>query len=101
MAGMGRPTDWRAWHADYADPGSALSRRLAVVRGRIGQWLDEHPGDVRVLSACAGDGRDLLGVLAQRADAARVTATLIELDPELAAAAERAAPAGVEVRCAD
>ena len=47
-----------------------------------------------MLSLCAGDGRDLLGVLAERDDAARVSATLVEVLPELVDRA-RAAAAGL------
>ena len=97
-------TDWRAWHADYADPASALSQRLAVVQAQIAQWLDRTaPAPVTVTSVCAGDGRDLLGVLTGRPDAARVTATLVELDADLAATAASAAAdlPGVSVRRAD
>ena len=32
--GDGR-TDWNAWHDDYADPDSALSVRLSIVRSEI------------------------------------------------------------------
>jgi hypothetical protein len=100
------PPDWQEWHRDYDDPASQLSRRLRIVQGHIGDWLDETaPAAVTVLSACAGDGRDLVDVLANRSDAARVTATLVESDPRNAAAAreriERLGIAGVEVRQAD
>jgi hypothetical protein len=97
-------TDWRAWHGGYADPASPLSQRLAVVQAQVAQWLDRtHPRPVVVTSACAGDGRDLLDVLTCRPDAARVTATLVELDADLAAAAAATAAGlpGVSVRCAD
>ena len=33
-----------------------------------------------VLSSCSGDGRDLLPILAERSDAGRVSATLLEFD---------------------
>lgn len=69
-------TDWNAWHDHYADPGSALSARLAVVRSEIRRALAYHAAKqaeqaelaepLTVLSACAGDGRDILGVLAER-----------------------------------
>ena len=71
---------WQSWHGAYADPESGLSRRLRTIQEQIGTWLDETaPRPVRVLSICAGDGRDLLGVLASRPDATRVSATLVEL----------------------
>lgn len=99
-------TDWVAWHAAYRDPGSSLSRRLAVVQHEIHRWLDvtgQRP--VTVVSMCAGDGRDLLGALDGRSDVARVRATLVELDPELCERATNAVAtggrSGVEVRCAD
>ncbi|QNE19100.1 class I SAM-dependent methyltransferase [Kribbella qitaiheensis] len=85
-------TDWNAWHSLYDDPESGLSRRLRVIQGLIGDWLDRTaPDDVRVVSACAGDGRDLLQVLRNRGDAKRVTATLLEYDEENVARARSAA----------
>jgi hypothetical protein len=76
-----------------------------MVRGCLSQALDEHQGRVRVLSSCAGDGRDLLDVLAGRQDHDRVEATLIEVHPEIAQRARLAAAAvglgHVEVRVAD
>ncbi len=97
-------TDWQEWHRPYDDPDSALSRRLRVVQGHLARWLDgTAPEPVRVLSLCAGDGRDLLGVLAGRPDSGRVTATLVELDPGNAqrAAAAAAGLGGVTVRVGD
>ena len=98
--------DWLEWHADYRDESSPLSRRLRIVQGRIEGWLDERPGDpVTVVSACAGQGHDLIEVLERRADAGRVHATLIESDPRNVDAARTAATAArlanVEVRQAD
>lgn len=86
--------DYLAWHEQYDDPGSSLPRRLALVREVLRAELDARPGPVRVLSVCAGDGRDILGVLAEREDAARVSVTLVELLPELV---ERARTAAAEV----
>jgi len=98
-------TDWQAWHATYADPDSDLSRRRRSVQRQIAQWLDDRNDDrLRVVSACAGDGRDLLEVLAARPDRARVTATLLELDEGLARAAAEFAAAHdlvVDVRRGD
>lgn len=81
-------TDWRAWHRAYDDPDSDLSGRRRAVQRRIDDWLDVRPEeDLRVVSACSGDGRDLLEVLARRPDGDRVSALLLELDEGLAAAA--------------
>lgn len=102
---MGETRDYQDWHRRYDDPGSGLSWRLERVRQHIGDALDGRAGPARVLSVCAGDGRDLLGVLAERDDADRVSAVLLELDAELAQQARRAAAAAglgrVQVRTAD
>jgi hypothetical protein len=89
--------DWYAWHADYDDPGSGLSRRLGWVRDRIRAALDDAPpGPVRVISLCAGQGRDLIGVLADHPRRADVTARMVELDPRNTQVARRlAASAGL------
>jgi SAM-dependent methyltransferase len=96
-------TYWESWHGAYADPSSSLSRRLRVVQEQVERWLDATaPRPVRTLSVCAGDGRDLLEVLAGRPDHDRVTATLVELDPGLAMRArERAGGLEVDIRVAD
>ncbi|CAN5596221.1 hypothetical protein BH23ACT6_BH23ACT6_20240 [soil metagenome] len=54
------------WHAAYNDPESSLSVRLRHVQRAIGDWLDRRSGPVRVLSSCAGQGHDILGVLEER-----------------------------------
>jgi hypothetical protein len=78
-------TVWQQWHEEYADPASGLSRRRRAVQDRVRAFLDDRDGPVRVVSACAGEGRDLLDVLAERPDdAARVSGRLVELDPVLA-----------------
>ncbi len=99
--------DWQAWYRLYDDPRSSLSRRLAEVIAQLREDLDrraEGPRtSVRLLSLCAGDGRDTLPVLATAEVA--VSAVLVELDPELAEAARsRAELLGlteVEVRTDD
>jgi len=103
---VGSEKDWYAWHADYNDPASLLSERLRVVQRLIQDWMDATaPRRVKVVSACAGDGRDLLEVLEQRTDAARVTATLIESDARNVKRAgehiRRAGLTGIDVRCTD
>ena len=100
------PTDWVDWHDPYADPESPLSHRVKVVERHIHAFLDGcASARPRVISLCAGDGRDLLDVLAERPRAPRVRACLVELDPVLAQRARQRARAGkldsVEVICAD
>jgi hypothetical protein len=97
--------DYQQWHRGYDDPGSVLSWRLARVQDHIRAVLDTRTGALRVLSLCSGDGRDVSDVVSQRADAARLTVTFVELDPDIAdQARRRAAAAGLahaEVRVAD
>src|SRR5580692_1864977 len=74
--------DWYDWHAFYDDPGSGLSRRLSWVQDQIRAALDAAPsGPIRAISLCAGQGLDLIGVLADHPRRADVTARLVELDP--------------------
>jgi predicted RNA methylase len=87
--------DWLAWHEQYDDhEGSNLAARLGRVQASISAVLDAAPaGPIRVLSMCAGQGRDLLGVLAEHPRAPEVQAVLVELDPRNAAIARAAAAA--------
>jgi hypothetical protein len=85
-------TDWLAWHNDYDRPDSRLAHRLAAVQRQIRAALDAAPpGPVKAISVCAGQGRDLLGVLASHPRRDDVTARLVELDDRIAAAARAAA----------
>lgn len=96
--------DYEEWHKAYDNPNSGLSWRLRIVQHAIEKALDEHPGPMRVLSSCSGDGRDLLGVLQGRPDADRVVATLIELHPAIARRARESAKdtmSNIDVRTAD
>jgi hypothetical protein len=95
-----------AWHEAYDDPSSALSARLHMVRAQLAGAINRAPpGAVRLVSLCAGQGHDVLGVLRDHPRRADVSAVLVEADPDNAAAAgEHAARAGlaqVEVRHAD
>lgn len=98
--------DWIAWHEGYDDPASSLVRRLEVVRRQLDRALDEvAAAKPLLLSLCAGDGRDVIGVLAARLTQPQVEAILIESDPALAARALKAAAdarlSSVQVRCGD
>jgi len=86
--------DWLTWHEDYDQPGSPLALRLAAVQDRIRIALDEAPsGPLRAVSMCAGQGRDLIGVLASHPRRDDVTARLVELDERNAEIARRSAAA--------
>ena len=83
--------DWVRWHEQYDDPAGHLFERLAVVRRWVTWAVDR--GATTVLSACAGDGRDVRG--------APLLGRLVELDPVLAARARATAGPGIEVLEAD
>jgi hypothetical protein len=83
--GAAERTHWVEWHDQYRDPTSPLSKRLVVVKRLIDTVLDEQPGEVQMISICAGAGLDVLGVLENREGARRrVKALLVERDPTLA-----------------
>lgn len=83
-------SEWVDWHAGYTE-GLPRAQRLAVVQRAIRGVLDRlRPGTIRVVSLCAGDGRDLLGVLATHPRSADVVGRLIDLDPTLVAEGRRA-----------
>jgi predicted RNA methylase len=88
---------WVRWHEPYEDPASPLSVRLRVVQSHIRQALQSaEPGPLRIVSLCAGQGRDVIDVLADHPRSGDVAALLVELDPELVAfARRRAADAGL------
>ncbi|MCL2731426.1 MAG: SAM-dependent methyltransferase [Actinomycetia bacterium] len=86
--------DWHAWHGAYDSPDSPLAERLHTAQHRISLALDDAPpGPLRVVSVCAGQGRDLIGALDGHPRRADVTARLVELDPRNTAEAHRAAAA--------
>jgi hypothetical protein len=97
---------WVQWHQEYDDPTSRLSRRLEFVQRRFREAIElAPPGPIRLISACAGQGRDVLGVLVGHARASDVRALLVELDPHNAEVAQADAAAaglrGVDVVLAD
>jgi hypothetical protein len=88
--------DYEQWLHRYDDPGSSLSWRLSLVQAWLRDDLDHRSGPVQVLSVCAGDGRDIIDVLASRDDASRVRSVLLEAHPGIAdRARDRAASAGI------
>lgn len=84
--------DYRAWHRDYDDPGSSLAQRLRVVQQRLGERLSAaSSGQIRLVSICAGQGRDVVPVLAQHSRGGEVDAVLLEIDPQNATVARESA----------
>jgi hypothetical protein len=74
--------DWHGWHTDYEDATSDLSRRLTVVQAEIRKVLPDAPtAEFNVVSICAGQGHDIIGVLSDYPHADKVKARLVELNP--------------------
>ena len=83
-------TDWGEWHDQHDGD---LKGRLVAVQEIIAAWLDAAPaGTLRVTSACAGDGRDLAGVVPGHPRHADVEVVLVELDEALANTASASFP---------
>jgi len=83
--------DYLAWHDDYDRPGSRLHLRLLVVQDLLATALDElPPGPVRVISMCAGQGRDLVTVARRHRRGGDLVGRLVELDPRNVMAARAA-----------
>jgi hypothetical protein len=87
--------DWQAWHSAYENPDSELGRRLVLVQAQLRAALDRAPaGPIRMISVCAGQGHDAIGVLIDHPRSSDVSARLVELDAQnvlLAQGAARAA----------
>ncbi len=98
--------DWVAWHALYDDPSSSLSARLERVQAHLAAAVDQAPaGRVSLVSLCAGQGRDVIGVLPDHPRRADVHGVLVESDAHNASLARQAAAgrglSQIEVRQAD
>jgi Putative methyltransferase len=98
--------DWVAWHQAYADPASGLSMRLRSVQRHLSGAIDRAAAaPVRLVSLCAGQGHDVIEVLAHHPRRDEVSAMLVEAHPRNAELARcQAAAAGlaqVKVRQAD
>ncbi|MFI6725259.1 class I SAM-dependent methyltransferase [Streptomyces atratus] len=84
--------DWNAWHGKYDVADSWMERRLRTVQSQTRAALDDAPaGPLKVISLCAGDGRDLLHVLSDHPRRHEVRARLVELDARNTAAASETA----------
>jgi hypothetical protein len=91
--------DWFEWHKLY-ERKAPLKRRLELVCKQISDCLNLcPPGEIRVVSVCAGDGRDLIGALKGHPRQQDVMARLVELDTRLIECGrEMAARAGLSAR---
>ena len=80
---VAKPADWSTWHDSYEDPQSPLSLRLALVQEETRKAIERQPpGPIRLVSICAGQGRDVIGVLVRHPRRGDVAAALLEFDPE-------------------
>jgi hypothetical protein len=101
--------DWVEWHLHYDTPNSSLAKRLRIVHHNLRKALTEvrcnEHGVLRLISMCAGEGRDVLPVLAEQGNCNRVKALLLEIDPILSQRARTVASilglSGVELKIAD
>ncbi|WP_199336811.1 class I SAM-dependent methyltransferase family protein [Oscillatoria sp. FACHB-1407] len=77
------PKDWFEWH-DLYQSDQRLQQRLEIVQEHIKTSLDNAPpGLIRIVSVCAGDGRDLLGVIPNHPRVHDIQARLVNLNPQL------------------
>jgi hypothetical protein len=92
--GAGRT--WTGWPA-RAYERSGSQQRLAAVQVHLADCLDSAAtGRVRVLSMCAGDGRDVIGVLESHPRKRDAVAWLVEMDQKsVALGVGRATDAGL------
>ncbi len=86
---IAKEDEWVEWHRGYAvDPQRSL--RLLGVQEQIRRAIDRcPPGPIRLVSICAGDGRDVLGVLSAHPRAREVHGRLVDLSVPLVDAGRR------------
>jgi hypothetical protein len=95
--------DWVGWHTAY-ESDTPLARRLVAVQEQVALALTRAaPGPVRLLSLCAGEGRDVLPVLTRLCARAAVSAppglAVVAGDAGTTAACVGAAPADLLLLC--
>src|SRR3954452_14708276 len=87
---MATDSHWVNWHRMYEIDGSPLQQRLAIVQRHLATEIEARHAageSTRIVSLCAGQGRDVIGALAGHRGRSSVTARLVELDPQLVAEA--------------
>jgi hypothetical protein len=90
-------SEWVDWHRQY-DGDAGMLQRLRLVQAALREALRSAPRPLRLISMCAGDGRDVLEVLESHQDRGEVQARLVETDVTLAGAArERASAARLAI----
>ncbi len=88
---------WNLW-PDSAYKKQPYQHRLSTVQEHLAKCLDAAPvGSLRIISICAGDGRDVIGVLESHRRRSDVSACLLEQNPQsVAAGVCRSTTAGLE-----
>jgi hypothetical protein len=80
---------WSGW-PEAAYRHDTYQRRLAAVQDHLAQALDRAPvGPVRIVSVCAGDGRDVIEVLQSHPRRKDVCASLVEVNRKSVASGVR------------
>lgn len=98
--------DWKDWHAIYDRPSGANARLLAVQKA-VSECLALLPaGPVKLLSIFAGDGRDIIPVVAGSMRRNEVNCQFIEINKALVRAGRQRAEAHgmsdkMQFECAD
>src|ERR1051325_2081051 len=70
--------NWSDWYHHYA-PLPSLQDRLRLVRELVVESLNDcPPGPIRIVSVCAGDGRDLAGAIVDHPRRSDITAWLLD-----------------------
>ena len=89
--------DWAKWHEKY-EVSPAMKARLVIVREHLSRCLDlQPPGPIQILSICAGDARDLIGLMEAHPRKKDVNALLVENNSELVEAGRKViSEAGIE-----
>jgi SAM-dependent methyltransferase len=92
-----RSRGWNSW-PDRAYARKRYQHRLATVKQQLQDCLDAAPaGPIKILSICAGDGRDVVGAVDQHPRRNDVAAWLVELSADSVALGKRhAVAAGLE-----
>jgi hypothetical protein len=92
-----RSSTWSGWPEKVYQQ-NLYQQRLASVQQHLTRCLDSVPaGRVCILSVCAGDGRDVIGVLTAHPRRRDVSARLVELDPHsVATGVQSVAAAGLQ-----
>lgn len=85
-------SNWSTWHDEYDDPDSELAARMLEVRRQVAAVVAGcPPGPVTVVSICGGQGREVIGALADHPRRGDVRGRLVELDEHNAGVARAAA----------